>query len=461
MSFLNSIKRSLGFGDDVDDGLLDDSADIPAAEPSSADIPRTAGAERQATAETEIDPAMVDRIFEHAVSTFNQALPSFLSDTVDPEAQRRKLYDSLDSSIKDYLAKVSQQTRLDCEARWVDEQSSMRCEMDNLKAKAKEIEQQRFDIKQQQLSSDRQRRALNDRVRDLENQIAAFDAEREQLDLENKSLINKLKVASVYEHEAETLRNELNDARSEILAMRNGDTAVVPDTAEANSALHDKITELGLEIQRLNKALDEAAEKDRLSTEMFNSMQSKSAAARNELATRDQEIAELRSQIEEARSLQTDIEQLNTQMNMIEEVIEKRDRKIARLKDTCEELRNENASLRDTIAANLKIHTEAENALNARIAELEADPTSPIVSADLQSEYTVTAQDNKPVADTPKISDTDLAAIEESFEDTGWMRTDPPDTPSMRTGLSEAEFGYQAPAKKTPHRDNDAQLSLF
>ncbi len=73
----------------------------------------------------------------------------------------------------------------------------------------------------------------------------------------------------------------------------------------------------------------------------------------------------------------------------------------------------------------------------------------------------MTAQDNKPVADTPKISDTDLAAIEESFEDTGWMRTDPPDTPSMRTGVSEAEFGYQAPAKKTPHRDNDAQLSLF
>ena len=75
MSFLNSIKRSLGFGDDVDDGLLDDSADIPAAEPSSADIPRTAGAERQATAETEIDPAMVDRIFEHAIISQRHSRP--------------------------------------------------------------------------------------------------------------------------------------------------------------------------------------------------------------------------------------------------------------------------------------------------------------------------------------------------------------------------------------------------
>lgn len=459
MSFLNAIKRSFGFGDDVDDGLLDDSADQPAISAVHTEEPAAAAAADQLQAEAVIDPAMVDRIFDHVVATFNQALPGFLSDSVDPDTQRRKLYEGLDASIKDYLGNISQQTRRMCETRWAAEQSSMRGEMENLKAKAKEIEQQRFDIKQQQLSADRQRRALSDRVHDLENQIASFDAEREQLDLENKSLVNKLKVASVYEHEAETLRNELNDARSEILALRNGDSAPAP--SEPDSALTDKIAALEDEVARLNNALEEAAEKDRISTEMFNNMQSKASAARSELGSRDEEIASLKSRLEEARSLQADIEQLNQQMTMVEEVIEKRDRKIARLKETCDSLRNENASLRDTIAANLKLHAEAEDALNARIAELEADPTVPIVSSDIQADYVKTEHEDEAPAETPKISDTDLAAIEESFDSADWMRSDPPITPSMRTGVSEAEFGYQAPTRKTPRQDNDAQLSLF
>ena len=264
MSFFNAIQKSFGFGsDDVDDGLLDDSADQPQnrlLQGASGDSP---GRNDGGSSDVDIDPAMVHRIFDHVVETFNQALPGFLSEAVDPDTQRKKLYDGLDSSIKDYLGNLADRMRRQCETRWADEQISLRSEMENLKARTREIEQQRSDIKEQQLSADRQRRALNDRVHDLENQIAVFDAEREQLDLENKSLVNKLKVASVYEADVETLRNELNDAKAEIVALRNN---AATDEATSADTLKERITELEQENARLNGALEEAAEKDRIAT---------------------------------------------------------------------------------------------------------------------------------------------------------------------------------------------------
>ncbi|MDE5568112.1 MAG: hypothetical protein K2J12_06690 [Muribaculaceae bacterium] len=454
MSFFNAIKKSLGFGDDMEDGLLDDSADV-----FSEAIQESAAVEVQEAAPlpaVETDTVMQTAIFNHVVEIFNQALPDFLRNSVDPEAQKKQLYDSLDASVKKYLDDITAQTRHRCEVRWANEQSSMRGEMESLKAKAKEIEQQRLDIKQRQLSSDRQRRALNDRVHDLENQIATFDAEREQLDLENKSLINKLKVAAVYEAEAENLRNDLKEAQAEILAMRNNGGEAPATSTEDQS----RIAELEAEIERLNNELAAATEKDSIASEMLNGLQSKASSARSEIEKKDNEINDLKERLAEAENLQSDIEKLNQQMNLVEEAIEKRDRKIARLKETCETLRNENAELKDTIAENLRLHADTEAGLRNRILELEADPTTPIVSEDIVN-YADEPADNELIADTPKISDGDLAMIEESFDLANWMSTEPAETPSMRTGISEAEFGYQAPVRKTPRPDNDAQLSLF
>lgn len=454
MSFFNAIKRSLGFGEDIDDGLLNDSNDSGAYHHTPA-LP-TSDSQNADTLQSEFDPAITDAIFSHVVDTFNNALPDFLGKAVDPEVQRKQLYDTLDSSIKKYLDDITHQTRRACETRWSDEQTSMRGEMENLKAKAKEIEQQRFEIKQQQLSADRQRRALSDKVHDLENQLSSFQAEREQLDLENKSLINKLKVASVHESEVESLRNDLNDARAELQALRSSAGENIPTKSD-----DETVTRLEQEIESLNKQLDEAAEKDRISTEMFNSLQSRASAARSELESKDKEIDELKVKLAEAENNRHDIEQLSMQMTMIEEAIEKRDRKISKLKETCENLKSENESLRDTIAANLKSHAEVESRLKDRIAELESDPTSPIVTSDISDSEVIIEESPIMSDNTPKISDNDLAEIEESFDSSDWMTTEPTETPSMRAGINEAEFGYQAPVRKTPRQDNDAQLSLF
>lgn len=460
MSFFNIIKKSFGFGDEVDEELLDDNVET-GHDALPAPAARSAGGEKVAevVGDLSLDKAKSDLIFDHVVKIFNEALPAFIRDSVDPEQQRKILYDGLDASLKDYIVSIGELTRRQCEARWASEQAAMRNEMDGLRNKAKEIEQQRFDIKQQQLSADRQKRALTDRVHDLETQIANLEAEREQFDLENKSLVNKLKVAGVHETEAEDLRTELNDARAEIARLRAGGVDAISEEEKAKA--NERIAELEKELATLQLSLDEAAEKDRIATEMFNGLQSKASSSREELEAKIKEIEVLKAKLAEAEAVRHEVDELSEQMSRIEEVIEKRDRKIAKLKETCESLRAENSSLQQTIARNLKLHAESEAALNERIAELESDPTTPIAATVLEEEPEEIIVREQLETATPKISDGDLAAIEESFDSADWMRTDPPETPSMRTGVSEAEFGYQAPQRKTPRHDNDAQLSLF
>lgn len=443
MSLLNAFKKTLGLSDNVDDDvLLDDNNEIADVPVVRNDATRNADMPVHELKPVEIDQTQVESIFDYVVGVFNEALPSFLRDAVNREALRRKLYDGLDSSIKEYLDAVGRQTQSECEARWAEDKAGMRSEMDALRQKTKDIEQQRFDIKQQQLSADRQRRALADRVHDLEMHIASLEAEREQFDLENKSLVNKLKVAGIHENEVQSLQQQLTDAQAEILRLRNkpdGDNDSQTDNAEIEAQLED----LKQQNQSLTQQLEAAAEKDRIATEMLNGLQSKASSSRKQLEEKDLEIEKLKSEISEAAAVRAEIDQLSVQMARFEEVVEKRDRKIARLKENCDTLKAENDQLK------------------VRISELEADPTTPIVSSDLNRDE---APAKEPVTDdntTPKISDCDLAAIEESFDNATWMRTDPPETPSMRAGINEADFGYQAPVKKNPRNDNDAQLSLF
>lgn len=441
MSIFNNIKRSLGFGSDVndpDDDLLADSVDSNESDnfATPAPIPAPTVTVRHTAV---VDTTMVDRIFDHVVATFNEALPGFLSHSVDAEAQSKKLYDSLDSSIKEYLKNVAESAKRNCEEQWAEEQAVLRNEMESLRSKTKEIEQQRFDIKQQQLSADRQRRALNDRVHDLESQLAAFDAEREQLDLENKSLLNKLKVMSVHESDIDDLRAELEHARVELLNLRNQSVAgeSAPDSGVDKAVLEElnaRIDSLSEENTRLNAALENAAEKDRIATEMLNGLQSKASSARNELAQKESEIAELKEKLDDARVFKDEIDRINSQMTLVEQAIEKRDRKIARLKTECEELRKQNEGLQKHLA-------EIEG------KDVVAQPDSD-VSPDED-------------ARSPKISDSDLAAIEESFDSNEWMSSEPAETPSMRAGITDADFGYQPPVRKNSRHDNDAQLSLF
>lgn len=481
MSFLKNIKRSLGFGGETDDELYADSPDTfdNEAETMSAGRRSDHHGDAAPIENPEPDPQMEAAIFDHVIATFNEALPSFIRESVDPEAQRRKLYEGLDASLREYISALGADARRRSEARFAAEQSEMRAEMDALKAKAKEIEQQRFDIKQQQLSADRQKRALSDRVHDLEAQIVALEADREQLDLENKSLLNKLKVASIHENDADALREQISDLQRQLLEQRNAavasDTAVSDNSAELADELEETKAELAATKTALDEskaalaeskaAFDEAVAKEALSREMVTDMQRRAAEAREELDRRDSECKALQASLEESRAMNDEVVAMSEQMDKIEQAVEKRDKLIEKLRADVSALKEENSSLRATIADNIANSAETEAGLRQRITELESLTVTPVVASELES-YGEPDGDDSSKSDAgqimPKISDSDLREIEESFENADWMRSDPPaDVPSMRSEVKDSDFGYQAPVRKNHTPNNDAQLSLF
>ena len=481
MSFFKNIKRSLGFGGETDDELYADSPDTfdNEAETMSAGRRSDHHGDAAPIENPEPDTQMVAAIFDHVIATFNEALPSFIRESVDPEAQRRKLYEGLDASLREYISALGADARRRSEARFAAEQSEMRAEMDSLKAKAKEIEQQRFDIKQQQLSADRQKRALSDRVHDLEAQIVALEADREQLDLENKSLLNKLKVASIHENDADAMREQISDLQRQLLEQRNAavasDTAVPDNSAELADELEETKAELAATKTALEEvkaalaeakaAFDEAVAKEALSREMVTDMQRRAAEAREELDRRDSECKALQASLEESRAMNDEVVAMSEQMDRIEQAVEKRDKLIEKLRADVSVLKEENSSLRATIADNIANSAETEAGLRQRITELESLTVTPVVASELEA-YGESDGGDSLKSDAgqimPKISDSDLREIEESFENADWMRSDPPaDVPSMRSEVKDSDFGYQAPVRKNHTPNNDAQLSLF
>ena len=157
-----------------------------------ADVP-----ESELSAPEEPAKALPDAIFTSVVEVFNAALPDFMQQCVDGKAQREYLYEKLDADMKEYLRQLDEAAEARCRRRWEGERRSLHRQMEEMQEKARKEEGERDDAKKHQLSAERQKRALSERVHDLERQIASLEAENEQYILENKSLVNKLRITSV------------------------------------------------------------------------------------------------------------------------------------------------------------------------------------------------------------------------------------------------------------------------
>lgn len=420
MSFFDAFKRAFGFGPDPDlisDPDTDDDADVPAESQSTAGT-ETAPAAGQEGEEPvpSVDPAVKARIFDGAVAIFNEALPSFLRDSVDPEAQSRKLAEAIDKGVDDYLDSLLAAASRYAEARLKGAAESARRDAEKLRADMQLIEQQRTALREQQLSADRRRRALSDRVSDLEQQLATAEAEREQYELENRSLLNKLRVADV-----------TGGAVAEAAEPAATDTAAIDAANAAAEEARAAAEEAVKRAEAAEKELADSRTQHEMAQAMYNDLQNTLAGERDERQRLEQELAE-------AKTIVDSVAQIQLQMGQVEELIRKRDERIEKLKNT-------NRRLREQLA-------ESEKALDAA---RRAD----------QGLFTVDNSDRVEAVADKAISRDALSAIEDEFECPDWFVSEPAPGEVSPLLQSDSEFGYQEPPKKPRKPENDAQLSLF
>ncbi|MGN0224035.1 MAG: hypothetical protein ACI4AM_08420 [Muribaculaceae bacterium] len=422
MSF-NALKRLFGFGSDSDpdqDELLADDADAPASAASDS---------KHKPAEKPADPPAFDhdiaqRIFGSVIQIFNESLPKFVADSVDPKVQAELIRKALDQDIQKYLDSLSETARQYCEQQWKQTRTALEDEIAAAKAKSAEVQRKSEEFQQRQLSADRQRRALSDRVHDLEAQLTKLEAEREQLDLEKRSLVNRLRVASV---------QGASDVPAEALA----------DTAE--------VEKLKQTIAEMQSGIDSLKEQNRVANEMLEDQRKRLAEAKKELDEARAQLAAKEKELAETNEALTQFNEVVPQMQKVDELLSAKEEKIKQLRKTISARDNEITALRKTISDNIRAQAQREKELQQEIDKLQGAAPKPATLMTIDEPI-----DEEP---TPQISEEELSAIEQSFESGEWFTNSKPvETPPVRP--DDSDFGYQEPKRKKNQPDPN-QLSLF
>lgn len=472
MSFFNSIKRVLGFGeDDIEEEIGIDATVTPRSAlvhtdstPKAAET-ETGGVTINSEADIQAEVAEnIDEIFEHVLAVFNETLPPFLKETVDTDAQRKYLYDTLSESVKQHLEKVRNGIAERMENTRRHEMTLLRKQLHEADEQAKKNEASTDEWKRQQLSAERQKRALAERIHDLENKISELQAEREQFELENKSLVNRLRVYSVQDEDVNALREQVVELQEQLKAA---------ETAKAeNEANKGVLTEQEFEQMKI---------KQEMADSMINDLNRTAAELRQQLAAEQQRTASLSSELEsvqselsEANDNLSKMDEIHLQFDKLEEIIGNKNARIKELQSQNDShakrnelLSDEIMSLKKTIESNLVSQARSESELQKTIDELK-DELARIPSH--------SNEDNAPdQLDMPPINDRQrrrpkkkltpppvkISAIDESLESTDWLVSTPPEgSPTLPGMTADSEFGYKEPIHKNPP-ENDAQMSLW
>ena len=403
MSFFNSVLKVFGFGnDDADynDNAIDATVTPLKQVQAESDDTFETTAEAQEyivippEESVQVTEVPVDRIFEKVVEIFNSSLPDFIAQNIDKEKQQHYIYEALDESLKQHLKDLAGNAEREAAVRWQNERKRLINEIDRHKENSKKQTVTQEDLRSRQLSAERQKRALSERLHDMEGQIATLEAEREQYDLENKSLINKLRAASIQdggdgeqyrlqiaelEENLSKTREELQQTRLKLEEAAQGQTAD-SETAERLRASENRIQEL----TSLNESLTAADRQNRadieqltarlqLAESMTRESQSIASTAKGQINERDAEIDSLKQQIS---ALKSDARQLDDRATVDRSTITELEDKNRELSEqlasmaTELETANENLKALEIIEKQLEKFEEIKNRKDAKIKEL-------------------------------------------------------------------------------------------
>lgn len=198
--------------------------------------------------------AVPAEIFRTVVAIFNRSLPEFLGSSVDTDRQEQYLYNALEKGMKSYLDSLENQSRRRYMELRQNDMLKVEQELQELRSSLARKEDELSEAKKLQLSAERQKRALAERLHDLEKQVGTLEAETEQLGLENKSMVNKLRVIEMQEKDNRESKAQEAELSADFEALK----------AE-NKALNEQIEQLRL--------------KDTLGETMVNDLQSKASTA--------------------------------------------------------------------------------------------------------------------------------------------------------------------------------------
>ena len=340
MGLFNGLKRALGLSDDYEeeDDLegMDSNYRTPYVNPfkkgddTVTDLSSLAPREEASVVVNEPQPVaeveekLPDGVFDGIITIINGNLPEFVRDCIDIEKERKAVYVAMGPQFRDYVRNLRRSSLDEARQQWVDERTRLTSKISQTELRAEEAVKKANEIKDRLMSEERQRRAIVERSHDLEARIADLEAQHEQDQLQNKGLLNKVKVMQLKADEAQKDAEEI----TRLSALVNEQRRQLMEANDAEVRMAELSTEnenLRADIEELKQKADTTAIEDE-----YKSKMEVTNALINQLRTaatqKEQEVMALTEKFrlanEEIENLQNELAEAHKDLEIAAEVQE-------------------------------------------------------------------------------------------------------------------------------------------
>lgn len=354
-------------------------------------------------------------VFDGLIDIINANLSPMVLQCLDVEAEKKYLYQALGPRFSEFVKNTREHSIAAARDEWDREKAEMKRKIDDFKGRCATAENDMNEMKALKMSDERQRLALKERIRKLEEQLETIEAEKEQRIIENKSLLNKLKVLQVrngsteeddklvleLSEKIETLEKELAAKVAEVesvSAQKEAEYKEQLDKAETVAEkLRAEIVTLK-EIQSIPEVNEEVeAEREALRTENL-SLKTASDALKAEKDELDAKLKSAEIEIAEFNENMNMLDAIQEELNKVEDFKKRKDEEVETLKKAITEKDKTIADLSDKFkdeesekCAAIEAEKNGEIAtLKKRIATLESD---------LNESNTIIGEKDKQLAD--------------------------------------------------------------
>ena len=151
----------------------------------------------------------------------NAGVPEFIRNSIDIEIQKRQVMDAMGDPFRESIRKIKADAVAAEQQAAAQYKASAEAQIKQLNASVAEASAKYSELKTAHTSIERQKKALSERLRDLEDKkIPAYEAEKEQFQIEIKSLLNKMKVMQVKTDDVDYFKNENTRLQAELNKLR-------------------------------------------------------------------------------------------------------------------------------------------------------------------------------------------------------------------------------------------------
>lgn len=401
MGFFNKLKSALGYSDseyDEDDELdgfnpahrtpyvnpfkkdetMPDLSDLE----QPAEAAPTAVAEVRSAPVAEVEEKLPDGVFDGIITIINGNLPEFVRDCIDIEKERKAVSVAMGPKFRDYVLNLRRTSLEEARTQWIDERNALTGKLAQSNQRADEAVRKASEIKDRLMSEERQRRAIVERSHDLEARIADLEAQHEQEQLQNKGLLNKIKVMQLQvtdsqkdAEEITRLNKLINDQRTRLAKIVDLEAQIAELNAE-NDSLKQQLDEMQQSAEAQEIA-DEYKSKMEVANALINELRSTAAAKEQEAKALSEKLVVATNEItglqDDLKAAQEELEiaaEIQEKIEQFEVIKERKDAEIRNLRNQLAQSKDADIAAASANSALAQSRSECD-ALKAQLAELQ------------------------------------------------------------------------------------------